>query len=90
MVRFKWLSPRTHILEVTLLKTLPYTWRIVHTRLLEAEHEIQLTNIAEISVQRLHQAMDKFQDCQLILRMTGVFSQLTIAVLLTTLTDKPG
>ena len=78
------------MLEVTPLTTVPYTWRIVHTRLLEAEHEIQLTNIAEISVQRLHQAMDKFQDCQLILRMTGVFLHLTIAELLTTLTDRRG
>ena len=43
--------------------------------LLEAEHEIKLTDIAKVSVERLHKAMDEFQYCQLVLRATDVLSQ---------------
>jgi len=42
--------------------------------LLEAEHEIKLTDITEVSVQRLHQAMNEFKYCQLILQATDISS----------------
>jgi len=42
--------------------------------LLKAEHEIKLTDITEVSVQRLHQAMNEFQYCQLILQATDISS----------------
>ena len=46
----------------------------MHAHLLEAEHEIKLTDIAKVSVQRLNQAMDELQDCQLVLHMNTFHS----------------